>query len=264
MPFQKKWTEPVQIFILFKTFILRIFLSKARIFIIRSLINLNEEIFFYPKLKKIYNSLNKNKKLKLLVDIGVNRGQSIRFFKKINSDIEIFGFEPNTRLFNDLVNKKIKNLKIFNMGCSNINGELIFKENVIDESSTFEKINENSKWLQKKAMVIGKEKDKLIKRTYRVNVIRLNEFIISNLTDRIIDVIKVDVEGHEYKVLEGLFGNYKLRVRFIQIEIHDDDLYENHNELINNILKKNGFIEVFKVKHGFGNFYDLIYKNLYD
>ena len=106
MLFQKKWTEPVQIFILFKTFILRIFLSKARIFIIRSLINLNEEIFFYPKLKKIYNSINKNKKLKLLVDVGVNRGQSIRFFKKINRDIEIFGFEPNIRLFNNLINTK--------------------------------------------------------------------------------------------------------------------------------------------------------------
>ena len=242
---------------------MRIFLSKARIFIIRSLINLNEDIFFYPRLKKIYNGINKNQKLNLLIDVGVNRGQSVRFFKKINRDIEIFGFEPNKRLYNHLINKKIKNLKVFNIGCSNISGELVFKENVIDESSTFEKINENSKWLKKKAMVIGTEKNKLIKRTYKVNVVRLNEFIISNLTDRIIDVIKIDVEGHEYKVLEGLFGNHKSRVRFIQIEIHDDDLYENHNEFIQNILKKNGFVEVSKVKHGFGNFYDLIYKNLY-
>ncbi len=238
-------------------------MSRARIFIIRSLINLNEEIFFYPRLKKIYNGINRNQKLNLLIDVGVNRGQSIRFFKKINPDIEIFGFEPNIRLFNNLINKNIKNLKIFNIGCSNISGELVFKENVIDESSTFEKINKDSKWLQKKAMIIGKEKDKLIKRTYKVNVVRLNEFIISNLTDRMIDVIKIDVEGHEHRVLDGLFGSHKSRIRFIQIEIHDDDLYENQNEFINNILKKNGFVEVFRVKHGFGNFYDLIYKNKY-
>ena len=44
---------------------------------------------------------------------------------------------------------------MFNAGCSNINGESLFHENMLDESSTFENVDLNSNWLNKKAKILG-------------------------------------------------------------------------------------------------------------
>jgi hypothetical protein len=46
-------------------------------------------------------------------------------------------------------------IKIHNLGVSNINGELTFHENILDETSTFEELNFASKYLEKKAKILG-------------------------------------------------------------------------------------------------------------
>ena len=47
---------------------------------------------------------------------------------------------------------------MFQYGCSDREGDLLFHENILDESSTFENINFNSKWLSRKAKILGKKK----------------------------------------------------------------------------------------------------------
>ena len=39
-----------------------------------------------------------------------------------------------------------------------------------------------------------------------------------------IDLIKIDVEGHEINVLRGLFNKKSSRIKYIQLS-HNDDLY---------------------------------------
>ena len=78
-----------------------------------------------------------------------------------------------------------------------------------------------------------------------------------------IDLIKIDVEGHELKVLKGLFYNpLRSRVKFIQVEVHNDDLYEGQikNEIID-LLELNNFYIYKEIKHGFGSFSDIIFIN---
>ena len=53
---------------------------------------------------------------------------------------------------------------MYNYGCSDVNKELLFNENILDESSTFEVVDVNSKWLTKKAAILGKNKNELIKK----------------------------------------------------------------------------------------------------
>ena len=66
------------------------------------------------------------------------------------------------------------------------------------------------------------------------------------------------------KVLKGLFPLYSKRVlRFIQIENHFDDLYEDFTNEIEELLKENGFQKERVIKHGFGNIVDIIFKNVY-
>lgn len=77
-------------------------------------------------------------------------------------------------------------------------------------------------------------------------------------------MIKIDVEGDELKVLNGLFPIYsKNIIRYIQIESHEDDLYKDNSKEIIKLLNENKFYQETSVKHGFGNFFDVIYKNKY-
>lgn len=236
---------------------------KIRIKIISFLIHINELIFFYPKLARVYRKLFLIKKLNFAIDVGVNKGQTISFLKKINKNTKIIGFEPHKDLYSKCINKiEDSKIKIFNLGCSDREGKSVFKENILSESSSFETVNENSSWLQKKEYILGIKKEKLISDEYYIKTIRLNNFIEKDYKDEVIDMIKIDVEGHELKVLQGLFPlKSKKKVRFIQIESHEDDLYKDNSKDIIKLLNENGFYQETSIKHGFGNFFDVIYKN---
>jgi len=203
------------------------------------------------------------KKLNFAIDVGVNKGQTISFLKKINKNTKIIGFEPHKDLYSKCINKiEDSKIKIFNLGCSDREGKAVFKENILSESSSFETVNENSSWLQKKEYILGIKKEKLISDEYYIKTIRLNNFIEKDYKDEVIDMIKIDVEGHELKVLQGLFPlKSKKKVRFIQIESHEDDLYKDNSKDIIKLLNENGFYQETSIKHGFGNFFDVIYKN---
>lgn len=233
--------------------------------IVQKLVHINEGIFFYPKLKKFYRDNLKHGKASIL-DVGANKGQSIDFFLKINPNTEIDAFEPNKKLFIHLQNKYkgLKNIRLHNFGVSNIKGELIFNENILDETSTFEELNLDSKYLEKKAKVLGVTKESIIVDRYKVAVIRLADFLKEHPNNKY-DVLKIDVEGHELACLQGLFldEGQVLPIRFIQLESHNDDMYLSNklHQDIENILNKNGFEKVAEIKHGFGDFAEIIFEN---
>jgi FkbM family methyltransferase len=197
--------------------------------------------------------------------VGANKGQSIDFFLGINPNAKITAFEPNKKLYHLLGEKYMNNGNIIlnNLGVSNFNGELEFNENILDETSTFESLNLDSKYLEKKAKVLGVTKEAIIVDKYKVAVITLSEFLKSNENSSF-DVLKIDVEGHELQVLEGLFSNgSQFNIRLIQLESHNDDMYlrNSKHEDIDQILNKNGYFEITKIKHGFGDFAEIIYEN---
>lgn len=236
---------------------------KLRTKIIQSLIHINEAVFFYPKLKKFYKENLKNASVSIL-DVGANKGQSIDFFLGINPNAKITAFEPNKKLFHFLEEKyqSNANINLNNLGVSNTNGELEFNENILDETSTFESLNLDSKYLEKKAKVLGVTKESIIVDKYKVAVVTLSEFLKSN-DNSSFDVLKIDVEGHELQVLEGLFSNgNQIKIRLIQLESHNDDMYLSNSKHgdIDQLLNKNGYFEIAKIKHGFGDFAEIIYK----
>lgn len=233
--------------------------------IVQKLVHVNEAIFFYPKLKRFYIENLKKESISIL-DVGANKGQSIDFFLKVNPNAEFDAFEPNKKLFVYLQNKykAFDKIRLHNFGVSNIKGELVFHENILDETSTFEELNLDSKYLEKKAKVLGVTKENIIVANYKVNVIRLVDFLKEN-PNKEYDVLKIDVEGHELQCLQGLFAEDKtvLPIRFIQLESHNDDMYLSNNQYqdIETILNKNGFEKIAEIKHGFGDFAEIIFEN---
>jgi FkbM family methyltransferase len=240
-------------------------ISRFRIKLIKILIDLNEYLFFEMRLKKIY----RNVKINTVVDVGANKGQTIDFFLKINQKCNIYAFEPNPKLFEYLTRKykHHKNIRIYNMGISNEVGSKIFFENMLDYTSSFEPLNPDSKYLEKKAKVLGLRKEKIIKDKYPVQTITLAEFFLNNKEIKEIDILKIDTEGHELNCLIGLFYQGQLPlIHKIQIERHYDDMYINSNNMkhIDLLLSQNNFIETVAIKHGFGDFEEIIYQNNYE
>jgi FkbM family methyltransferase len=237
-----------------------------RILLVQRLIQIIEALTFYPQLKRFYKKQLANKPL-FVLDVGANKGQSIDFFLSLNNKSVIHSFEPNIILHKQLVEKyKLnRNITIHNLGVSSSNGEKVFYVNIMDETSTFEPLNSKSKYLDRKGKILGVGKDKLIIDEYLVKTIKLSDFIEKTQTP-FYDTVKIDVEGHELDCLIGLFGETLdvLPINFIQMEIHNDDMYlkKNLNEQIDDLLVRNNFVLAAKIKHRFGDFEELIYQNL--
>lgn len=234
----------------------------SRIKIITSLLHLNEWLIFYPRLRRFYKR-EIGTAQPVVLDVGSNKGQTIDFFLGLFPSVRIYGFEPNNDLFKRLVSKYSDNtnISIANCGVSDQTGKLMFKETVTNETSTFEELNYDSEYLKMKSKVLGVTPDKIVKKTYEVDVLTLNNFITTNKIGQI-DVIKIDTEGHEYKCLQGLFGSTPVSATFIQLEHHNDDMYSNKatSEMISELLAQNGYSLYATVRHGFGDFDELIYK----
>jgi FkbM family methyltransferase len=233
-----------------------------RIKTIQKLIHFNEKLFFYPKLKKFFkNAISIENPV--IFDIGSNKGQSISFFSGVFKDAAFHSFEPNKRLYKGLQDSFGTNPKVVlnNVGVSSQKGSLVFNENILDETSTFEELNHDSSYLKRKASVLGVRIDEIIVNQYEVKVITLAEYVAQK-NIQTIDILKIDVEGHELQCLKGLFEDPKavIDIKFIQLEDHYDDMYQNNDtEAIKLLLEANGYKVFHKIKHGFGDFYEVIY-----
>lgn len=239
-------------------------LQALRLKVIKALIDLNERIFFERRLARSYKSLN-GQSFKNVLDVGANKGQTISFFLKMNRQCKISSFEPNKSLFKKLNQKygALPNVRIYNLGISDGTGEKLFQENVLDYTSTFEELNPNSKYLKNKSSILGVSPDAIVKDKYIVSTTTLAAFINEHVNETI-DVLKIDIEGHEFAALKGLFAEpTKHAIKYIQIEDHTDDMYLNKTPFnaIKALLGENGFEIKYIIKHGFGNINEVIFYN---
>jgi FkbM family methyltransferase len=235
-----------------------------RIKSVQFLIHHIERLFFYPKLSRYY--IQKNlPSTPTIIDVGANKGQSIDFFLKLYPNATIHAFEPNPNLYAKLVKKynAYSTVFLYNQGVSNKSGVYRFYENILDETSSFEKVNTKSIYLKKKSLILGANPESVVKKEYDVRTTSLADFFIE-LDIKFVDILKIDVEGHEGQCIEGLISmHHNFMVNFIQLEEHHDDLYNNHvlNIEIPKVLENIGLKLETKIKHPFGNFYELIYVN---
>lgn len=161
-----------------------------------------------------------------IIDCGVNYGQSLRSFRALLPKCKVIGFEANPELCGILKSMEANNVntKVFNMGVSNTNGEIVFYyvPELLCLSGSF-------------------LKEDLIRRMKQAGValpIAMSRIHVGRLDDIIgetehIEFIKMDIEGLEYDALEGAKELINKYHPLLLIENHGDQQGRIDDLLIN-------------------------------
>jgi FkbM family methyltransferase len=146
----------------------------------------------------------------VLVDVGANNGDYTEFFKhQLNGTGKIYSLELHPKTFLNLKNKFSNDLNVmcFNVAVSNEDGECTY-------FSGKDSFTHN---------IIGHDMDyKPNSSLGTIKSIRLDT-LLNDETE--IDLIKIDVEGAEYLVLEGISGIIN-KTKHILVECHLDEDWE--------------------------------------
>lgn len=219
--------------------------------IVNIIINLIDKSYHQIRVVKTLKKININ--YKTIVDIGFSYGDYSALFLKHLDPIKIIGFEASRKTFN-IAKEKFKNTKveIFNIGISSFKGEK--KLNVYEKSSinSFQNININSKYSKIKENFFNIKKNKF-------ELVNINT--LDNLCNSLskIELLKIDVEGHESDVLEGA-KKVLDKTKVIMIEIHRSSQYEEYSkEKIYNLLAKHKFVLFSKIRFPLMKWEDRIY-----
>ena len=176
------------------------------------------------------------------LDIGANSGYYSFYFAKEFTNLKIHAFEPNVDAYNKflktILKNSFKNIEISNFGLSNINEKIKmitwFKHGIAKTNST----------------ILDKSHDTKNSKIFEANL-RIGDEVIDLAEKKIL--IKIDVEGHELSVLDGLKVLLNKNKCMILIEIGDEKFEE-----VNKYLIEKNFKIIFKSKYRL----DYVYSNL--
>ena len=199
----------------------------------------------YEKLEINYllNEIKKNKILHF-IDIGANCGYYSIYIANNISNITIQAFEPNDDAFLKFkktleINPDLKNkINIHNFGLSNKTGKLKMQSMIkhgYSQTGGSSVVENNSYENFDVYYADFKIRDKIINK---------NQNTIA---------IKIDVEGHEINVLNGLKNTLANNKIIIQIEI-----FEINFQKVNNFLTSLGYKIIFEIKERSNYFYSKI------
>jgi FkbM family methyltransferase len=151
--------------------------------------------------------LFRNNNIKIIFDVGANEGNYTKELLKSYNYANYYLFEPNFLNYEKLKSdfSQLKNIRIINKALSDKNGFDFLYSNKSGSGcgSLFKRRLDHYN-----VNFDNKEK---------INLIRLDTFLKDENKDIIIDYFKMDVEGSELKILEGM-GIFIKRIKLIQFE----------------------------------------------
>ncbi len=214
--------------------------------------------------KKNFSFIKKviGRKINIFFDVGFHKGETSYLANKFFELKEIHAFEPNeeSRKF---LNKRIKNVKLNNVGVGRNNSKKKFYTNPFSQINSFKSFNENNKYTKIKKIILKLLWLKKIEKPYGFkNVIELNTYCIKNKINHI-DILKIDAEGSELDILIGLKKRIN-KVRCVLFEHHyDKSLKKNYTfSDINHLLVSNNFKLINKNKMKFRKIFEYVFVNL--
>lgn len=182
---------------------------------------------YYP----ILLDINEND---VCIDLGANMGLFTRLVD-VQKGI-CYSFEPNTSLYNHLIKryKDSKNIYIYNYAASNKNEKVKFftsGNNYIGDQGFTMSYKKGNNYVE-------------------VDSIKFSDFLKNEVLTKydFIYLIKIDIEGEEFNVLEDLINeNIYKKIGYIFVETHER-FFENGKERlekIKNLIEKNNIKNIY-------------------
>lgn len=170
-----------------------------------------KRIKYIKSLFLLYNYKFFLKENDIVIDCGANVGEFIdKIYKK---GIKIYAFEPHPVAFKSLLKKNSnnKNIVLIQKGVYYKNDKIKFYNH--------KNFSNTTDWTVGTSII--KEKDNIdLDNFFEVDVIDFSEFI--NNLDRRVKIIKIDIEGAEFDLLDSLINNniYE-KVDIFFVETHE-------------------------------------------
>lgn len=155
----------------------------------------------------ILKSFFKNKEELILIDVGASTGDYTKQLNRLFKNSDIYSFEPSKDSFEVLKNnfKEYEKVKCINKGLENFTGQTKI---YADKSGS-----RLSSLTRRKLDYLNISFD----HSEMVEIITFDDFWKENLNKKIVDLLKLDVEGHELNVLKGSINAIEF-IRVIQFE----------------------------------------------
>lgn len=166
----------------------------------------------------------------VIIDVGMNLGQTLLRVKSVHDKVRYVGFEPNSACFN-YVNQlarvnKLVNYEIVPVGLSDKTEILslrFFQNTDVDTEAS---------------VVSGFRDEKSVRKVMNVPVFSFNA--LSHLYKAKIGIIKIDVEGAELNVIKGMLEKIKEDRPYIILEVLPSYSIKN----IDRIDRQNKIVEI--------------------
>ncbi len=228
------------------------------------MINIIQRIFdFYiinfhnKRILKLIDTQNLN----TIVDIGCHKAELLQTL--IKEDIvftKYVGFEPVTELFNKVKSQfdDNKNTQFFNLALSNQKGKREISRHIVSSISSFSSANKIK--LKYRLINIILKFNRNLFHTEMVKTDKLDN--LRHIFTNKIDLLKIDVEGHEPEVLDG---STKLLIekkpKYIIVELQKKGNYLNYDPInVTNVIQSLNYVKVKSINGPLFLFKDVVYK----
>ena len=228
--------------------------------------------FIYNQLDQIHcarlRKFYQHKNISTLIDVGSHKGEFINLTSTLKFK-SIYSFEPQQKAMK-LLKENTKNINseihYYNFAIGAAPSTTTFYENKLTSTSSFFKPKTDSAWIRFKEFLLGGGSS--ISDCYEVSVKTLDlVFFDENNNSRLNQsdntLLKIDVEGYEYKVLMG--GEKLLAsgaIKFFQLERARYQIYDKSNEDIEGLLKTFGYERIASFTYPTLSFNDEIYARI--
>lgn len=193
----------------------------------------------------------------IIFDIGANKGQSIKLFKNIYPNSFIHSFEPLEEEIKILKNlyKNNDSIILNNIAVGDKKERKKFNYNINSGASSFNSVMQNTTWIKKRSETAGIKTSNFTLQTRDVDIIRLDDYASENNIKQI-DILKVDTQGYEDKVLNGCTELIKKNsIKLIKLELIFSEIYDKPLNIydVEKYLIPNGY-KLFAISNA-GNLY---------
>jgi FkbM family methyltransferase len=180
----------------------------------------------------------------VLLDVGAHKGESARYLRKLFPDSIIHSFEPSANSFAELQLVRDEHTHCHNVALTDVDGGIDFFENKISHRNSVFRVNEASRdslYLEQSRLKCAEIPAGTFNLRQQVPSMRLATFCAREGI-RHVDLLKIDVQGAECKVLVGAAQALEFTDTII-LEIMFFDYYEHQGSFleIESVLHPRGF-----------------------